>query len=118
MTLAVLIGAHCFSRMYLGNVHEFGGWLSSQGVPFGVGAAWAVTIVEAIGTICVASGRFIRFAVPAHIAILVAGIVMVHGREGWFVVGGGRNGVEFSVLLIMGFVTIFLVDRANRAAQK
>ncbi len=28
------------------------------------------------------------------------GIAMVHAKEGWFVVGGGRNGAEYSVLLI------------------
>ena len=28
------------------------------------------------------------------------GIVLVHAPSGWFVVGGGRNGMEYSVLLI------------------
>jgi putative oxidoreductase len=34
------------------------------------------------------------------------GIIMVHAREGWFVVGAGRNGVEFNVLLIAAFLTV------------
>ena len=33
-------------------------------------------------------------------AIYAVGLVMVHAPNGWFVVGAGRNGVEFSVLLI------------------
>jgi putative oxidoreductase len=28
------------------------------------------------------------------------GIILIHFREGWFVVGGGRNGMEFNLLLI------------------
>ena len=28
------------------------------------------------------------------------GIVLVHAKSGWFVVGGGSNGAEYSVLLI------------------
>jgi putative oxidoreductase len=34
------------------------------------------------------------------------GIILVHAKEGWFVVGAGRNGVEYSVLLIAVFVAL------------
>ena len=51
-----------------------------------------------------------------HLVILITGIVMVHGREGWFVVGGGRNGVEYSVLLIICLVTLFLAARPPATA--
>ena len=40
------------------------------------------------------------------IFILVMGIVFVHFKEGWFVVGGGRNGVEYNLLLIVVLVYI------------
>ena len=39
-------------------------------------------------------------------AELVAGIVMVHARAGWFVVGSGRNGVEYSVVLIVSLTAV------------
>ena len=42
------------------------------------------------------------------------GIILVHLREGWFVVGGGRNGVEYSVLL----VSIFLVQHDTRGGRQ
>ena len=48
---------------------------------------------------------------------------MVHFREGWFVVGGGRNGFEYSVLLIVCFAAVALdaaaarPDPAGAAAQ-
>ncbi|TAF49518.1 MAG: DoxX family protein, partial [Runella slithyformis] len=40
------------------------------------------------------------------ILILVAGIFMVHLKNGWFVVGGGSNGVEFNFLLIMCLLSV------------
>ncbi|WP_295793028.1 hypothetical protein [Mucilaginibacter sp.] len=32
--------------------------------------------------------------------VLVVGIFLDHMHDGWFVVGGGRNGMEYSVVLI------------------
>jgi putative oxidoreductase len=39
---------------------------------------------------------------------LLMGIYLIHGRVGWFVVGAGRNGMEFSVLLLLCLVVIAL----------
>ena len=38
--------------------------------------------------------------------IYATGIVMVHAPNGWFVVGGGRNGAEYSVLLIVALLCV------------
>ena len=108
--VAVLIGAHAYSRVYHGSVGEFGVYLSSQGMPFGTALAWCVTLTEIAGTLCLASGRWIRYAVLAHTCIITAGIEMVHAREGWFVVGGGRNGVEFSLSLLLALFAIWLLS--------
>lgn len=39
-------------------------------------------------------------------ATFTAGILFVHGREGGFVVGAGRNGMAYSVLLIVSFAAV------------
>jgi putative oxidoreductase len=36
----------------------------------------------------------------------LVGIFILHIKDGWYVVGGGRNGVEFNVLLIAALLTI------------
>ena len=41
-------------------------------------------------------------------AIYAMGIVLVHAPEGWFVVGAGRNGMEYSVLLIGSLTLVAL----------
>ena len=52
---------------------------------------------------------------PGGFAVqLAAGIALVHAREGWFVVGLGRNGVEFSVLLIGCLVALALAQEPTR----
>ncbi len=47
---------------------------------------------------------------------LLCGIVLVHFGEGWFVVGGGRNGYEYSVLLIACFVAV-AIEASSSAAR-
>jgi putative oxidoreductase len=48
---------------------------------------------------------------------LFAGIVLVHARDGWFVVGGGRNGMEYSVLLIVGLIATALLHLADQESK-
>lgn len=108
--VALLIGVHSFFRLFKGTVPDFGAYLASVGFPLSLALAWAISLAEAAGVVCLASGRWVRWAVPVHISILVAGIYLIHGREGWFVVGGGRNGMEYSVLLIVGLVAIWLAE--------
>jgi putative oxidoreductase len=48
-----------------------------------------------------AAGIFPRVLSMWFALELIAGIALVHAREGWFVVGGGRNGVEYSILLLL-----------------
>jgi hypothetical protein len=54
----------------------------------------------------VAHCRYLRPAGVVTIGILIFGIFMIHLRDGWFVVGGGRNGVEFNFLLIFAWLSL------------
>lgn len=51
------------------------------------------------------------------IFILVMGIILVHFKEGWFVVGGGRNGVEYNLLLIVVFVHIMFPNGLKQTLE-
>ncbi len=108
VTLAVLIGIHGWARWLEGGVPPFGGFLDSQGLPAGLAIAVAITAIEILGSLLFALGRLVPPLAAIYIAILAAGIVMVHGKAGWFVVGLGRNGSEFSVLLIAALFCVGL----------
>lgn len=99
--LSCLIAAHGWVRLMDGGVVPFGQWLSSQGLPVGFAIAAGVTAVEVLGTPLFALGRFVPTLSLVYASIYAVGIAMVHAPAGWFVVGKGRNGAEYSVLLIV-----------------
>ena len=98
---AILLIIHGIARMWLGIVDDFSGFLSGMGFPLGGALAWFITVTEIVGGAVLAFGRWVRLLALYFAAQLVMGIVLVHAQEGWFVVGAGRNGVEYSVLLIV-----------------
>jgi putative oxidoreductase len=108
IAVALMIGIHGWYRLLHGGVTPFGLWLNAQGIPLGAVVAWAITLAEMIGAPLLAA-RVV--ALPLTItfsAIYLCGIAMIHAKAGWFVVGAGRNGMEFSVLLIACLVVLGL----------
>jgi putative oxidoreductase len=106
LALAGLIAAHGWARWLAGAVDPFGVWLVSQGIPFGAAIAWGITGLEILGTLLFAAGRLVFPLSVLFACIYSVGIVMVHAKAGWFVVGLGRNGVEYSVLLITALLCV------------
>jgi putative oxidoreductase len=82
-------------------VTGFGDWLSSIGFPQGFYWAAAVTLYELIAPLFIIARRFVTLACLGHIGIVALGMVLVHYPDGWFVVGAGRNGMEYSALLLV-----------------
>jgi len=41
------------------------------------------------------------------------GIALVHAPAGWFVVGLGRNGMEYSILLIICLAAVIVAHRRS-----
>lgn len=111
VALAGLIAAHGWARLLAGGVVPFGGWLESQGFPFGFAIAAAITGFEIVGTLLLLAGRFVFPLTLVFAAIYFVGIILVHLPAGWFVVGLGRNGMEYSVLLI---ICLLLVGQQYR----
>lgn len=103
---AGLLFIHGSYRLLTGGVSGFGEFLTGAHVPAGPVFAWLVTLMEIAGTVTLALGRFIRPLAVYFALELTAGIVLVHVREGWFVVGGGRNGMEYSLLLISTLLAV------------
>ncbi|NWG92452.1 MAG: DoxX family protein [Parvularculaceae bacterium] len=106
LTLCTLVFIHGYWRATKGGVAPFGEWLTSQGTPFGAEAAIAVTGYELIAAPTLALGLFRPILATIFAAIYAAGMVMVHLPFGWFVVGAGRNGMEYSALLIICFLLV------------
>jgi len=115
LTLALLIFIHGAYRAWSGGYGPFGSWLDGQGIPFGPAVAVAITALEVLGAPLLAWGRWM--VAPLCLlfaAVYAAGIALVHAPFGWFVVGAGRNGAEYSVLLIVGLLATGWVHLRRR----
>lgn len=110
--VAVILLAHGLGGMFNGDVNAFGNlYLNAVGfAPIGVLLAWLIKISHVVAALLLLMNRYVKLASIVTIFILIMGIIMVHFKEGWFVVGGGRNGVEFNFLLIFALVTIMFPD--------
>jgi putative oxidoreductase len=69
-----------------------------------------LTIFELVGAISIIIGKWVTPIALIFSLELLMGIILVHFREGWFVVGAGRNGMEYSVLLIICFVSLAIAS--------
>ncbi|NOS93459.1 MAG: DoxX family protein [Cyclobacteriaceae bacterium] len=108
MAIAIILLVHSVPGMFNGGINAFGNlYLDAIGfAPFGLCLAWLIKLSHVAAAVCLIFERYVKWAVLITIAILIAGIALIHWHEGWFVVGGGRNGVEFNFLLIIALLTI------------
>jgi putative oxidoreductase len=110
---AIIFLSHSFHGIFTNNdVNDFGNlFLNKIGfAPLGVFIAWSVVISQIITSVLLLCNKYIKIASLINILILIMGIIHVHFREGWFVVGAGRDGMEFSVVLIFVLLTIIFPD--------
>ncbi|MES1160273.1 MAG: hypothetical protein ABUM51_05935, partial [Bacteroidota bacterium] len=68
--------------------------------------AWFVTLLSMVCSVTMIVRRLVVPACIGHLVILIFGIVLDHAHDGWFVVGGGRNGMEYSVTLIICLLAV------------
>ena len=101
ITIAIILAVHGFHGLFNPKAMAgFGGYLSSIGFPFGVAFAWSVVFIQIISSAALIANRFVVAACIGHMVILGVGVFLEHARHGWFVVGAGRNGMEYSITLI------------------
>ncbi|SFA84406.1 putative oxidoreductase [Flavobacterium swingsii] len=113
--VAIILIAHSISGMFNNGVNDFGNlYLNIVGFsPIGLLLAWLIKISHLVAAVLLLINKFIKPAAIITIFILIMGIIMIHFQEGWFVVGGGRNGMEFNFLLIFVLVAIMFPNGIN-----
>lgn len=118
IAVAIILLTHSIPSIVSGSVNDFGKlYLDQVGfAPVGLYLAWAIKLSHVAAAVALVINRYIVPAVIGTILILAAGIIMIHGKEGWFVIGGGRNGAEYSFLTICVLVTILLQKPAGARA--
>lgn len=100
IVMGLIFVTHGTARLYYNSVSDFGAFLNSNGFIIGVFLAWVVTIGELIAGTLLAIGYRVKYCVIFHAIVVLLGILLVHFPNGWFVVGHGSGGVEYSVLIL------------------
>lgn len=120
LTMAIVLLTHSIPGMLDGGVHAFGEmFLNPIGfAPLGVPIAWAVKISHVVCAVLFLMNKYIKPASYVTILILIMGIILVHFKEGWFVVGGGRNGVEYNFVLICILLAIMFPNGLKKTINR
>ncbi|MES2347394.1 DoxX family protein [Duganella sp. Dugasp56] len=107
LVLCALIFTHGAYRFYEGSSPILGQILEDQGFPGGSGTilAYAVNVTETLGALLLAMKLFTLPVCAALTIIYTTGIILFHRHNGFFVVGPGTGGWEYSALLITCLVT-------------
>ncbi len=119
LAVAIILLMHSIPGMFNNGINDFGRfYLNEIGLaPMGIPLAWAIKLSHVIAAICLLLNKFVKPASIITIFILITGIILVHFKEGWFVVGGGRNGVEFNFLLIFVLMTFIFPNGLKKRSQ-
>lgn len=115
LPLAIILLTHSVFGVFNNGINDFGNlFLNEIGFyPFGIPMAWTIKSIHFAGAILLILNRYIKLVSILNIVIFFAGIVLIHYREGWFVVGGGRNGFEYNFLLICNFLYLILITNSK-----
>ena len=105
---AIILLSHSIPGMFNDGINNFGNlYLNQIGfAPYGVLLAWIIKISHVVCALSLFFDCNVKVTSFITILILLAGIILVHFEEGWFVVGGGNNGMEYNFLLIFVLLTI------------
>lgn len=112
IAVAIILLTHSVFGMFNNGINDFGNlYLNQIGfAPFGVALAWSIKLSHVIAAVLLLLNKYIKLAGFVTLLVLVMGIILIHFQEGWFVVGGGRNGMEYNFLLIVVLLAIMFPD--------
>lgn len=108
--MGLVFMAHATIRLVDYSLPGFGAFLTGKGFPGGFYLAWAITLFELAGGLLMLFRKFVKWFCAGEIIILLTGIVLVHAPNGWFVVGKTLGGAEYSVVLVMVLLAVFLAE--------
>lgn len=110
--LSVILLMHSVISIFSGDVNGFGiNYLNTIGFsPIGLCLAWLIKLTHLVSVFLIWIDRYIKPVALCNILIFVLGIYYIHWENGWFVVGGGTNGIEFNVLLIFSFMNLMFPE--------
>jgi putative oxidoreductase len=108
--LSVIMIMHGLPSFIEMSVIDFGrameGWFGIMGIPMAI----LVKLIHVVTIPALWFNKYLRPLAILNIIIFLLGIILLHAKNGWYVVGGGSEGVEFNFLLIFAFATFIFPE--------
>ncbi len=108
--LSIIMIMHAVPSFVTMDVIDFGRGLEEDFGFMGIPIALAVKLTHLLSIPALLINKYLKPLSILNIIVFIAGIIMIHGAHGWYVVGGGCNGVEYNFLLIFSFATFIFPD--------
>ena len=124
--LRVVVGvtfvAHGAPKLFQGGVGGLAVTLGELGVPLQHAVAWLVALVEFFGGVALLVGLLVTPVALVLGVHMLTGIVLVHARAGWYVLGPQARhppgGVELNVLLVAALLALVLAGPGAAAVDR
>jgi putative oxidoreductase len=113
VSLAIFFMAHAAVRIGNDTIPQFASFLSTRGWPFALAIVWMISVWEISAGIALMLNRYVRLAAAGLMFIDIMGILIIHVHLGWFVGEHGTGGMEYSLALLVGLITICAADRES-----
>ena len=108
LVVCAIIFTHGVHRYLYGEIGPLGDALARFGFPFPSAQAQLVNLAETGGVLLIALGILVRTMCAVLVVIFATGIALIHSHLGFFIIGPGEGGWEFSALLIACFTAVAL----------
>lgn len=106
VVLGVIFIAHGLPKL-TGGIEGTAAYLGAIGIPVPLVAAWFVALLETLGGLMLLIGFLVTPVSLLLVVHMLAGIVLVHGPNGFYVVGSqASGGIEFNLLLIASLLVM------------
>ena len=116
VAVGTILATHGLAKAFLGFREPLAGFLATWGWPLPGALAWAITVLELGGGVLLALGVLRRPIAALFVLELTIGMLKVHAPHGWYTMGPGTNGVEFSVLILACLIAVIVGGRGRPAA--
>lgn len=102
----VVFIAHGAPKLFGGGVAGLESFLSGISFPLPAFFAWVVTLLEFFGGLALVVGLLVTPIALLFVIEMLMGIVLVHGANGFYVIGPGQGGIELNLMLIASLLTL------------
>lgn len=103
---AVVFIAHGSTKLFGGGVAGTGDFFAGLGIRLPGLMAWVITLLECFGGLALLVGLLVTPIAILLAVHMLAGIVLVHAANGFFVIGPGQGGIELNLLLIAALLAL------------